>query len=299
LKKRLITTGIGVPLVLLVMAAYATPVFDIVMLAALLIGYYEAYAAYGQKKTLGLMIAVSLVSAAALLGTAWGVTGFDTLQGREFCLLVALALLIVALIVTVLRHFQQLDIAKTAGMLLMCGMLFSCIYAVALLKAKLPFEKYGYLGVFFLVLSLSYAWGGDGLALIFGKSFGKRKLCPTISPNKTVAGAFGAPVGSILFGLLFLWLYVTLMPVLQPHALLNVPGWVWFAAVAAAIPASVIGMIGDLYFSCVKRQVGIKDYGWLFPGQGGIFDRFDSVIPIVAFVTACVCGWLYFCTPAL
>ena len=78
------------------------------------------------------------------------------------------------------------------------------------------------------------------------------------------------------------------MPVLQPHAVFEIPAWIYVAAAFAGIPAALLGMGGDLFASCVKRQVGIKDYGTLLPGQGGILDRFDSAIVVLGFVAGCV-----------
>ena len=192
------------------------------------------------------------------------------------------------LIVYTLCRFQKIEIAKVAGALLLCALLYFCFGTVLYLKTLLPFADYGYLGAFILVLSLAYAWGGDAFAYFAGRAFGKRKLCPNISPNKTVAGGIGALFGSVVFGLLFIWLYSLLLPILQPHAVFVIPGWIYLVAAIAGVPASLLGMGGDLFASCVKRQVGIKDYGALLPGQGGILDRFDSTIPVLGFVAGCV-----------
>lgn len=294
MKKRLITTAVGLPVLFLVLYAYSTVIFDLVLLAVCMLGYYEAFRAYGQKHTVGLYGVLCLLTAASWIGPAVDGVLFADAQQREYTGRILLFVLVASLVIFTLRHFQQIDIAKVAGSLLLCGLLYFCFGTVLYLKTVFPFENYGYLGAFILLLSLAYAWGGDSFAFLAGKAFGKRKMCPHISPNKTVAGGIGALVGSVLFGLLFLWGYIRLMPVLQPHAVLQVPGWVYFAAAAAAVPASLLGMGGDLFASCVKRQVGIKDYGTILPGQGGILDRFDSVIPVLTFVSGCVYAYLLF-----
>ena len=284
MKQRLLTTFIGVPLVLCVIYLYYTPVYDLVLLAACLVGYGEAFRAYRQKHDLVLQLTVSLVTAVWFAGKSFRVDALQT----ELCKSVLWLVLLTVLILYVLKNFTQITMTKTAGAFLLCGLLFFCVSTVIGWKQAYLFEKYGYLGAFLFLLSLAYAWGGDGLALLVGKAFGKRKLCPSISPNKTVAGAFGAPLGSVLFGLLFLWIYSLLMPSLQPDALLTISPKVCLLTAVIGIPASLLGMGGDLFFSCIKRQAGIKDYGTLFPGQGGIFDRFDSVIPVCAFVAVCI-----------
>jgi phosphatidate cytidylyltransferase len=113
------------------------------------------------------------------------------------------------------------------------------------------------------------AFGTDIAAFFTGSAFGRHKLCPSISPSKTVEGAVGGVAGSILvcgaFGYLF-------MPELLIHCLI----------IGAA--GSVVSQFGDLTASIFKRNLGIKDYGTLIPGHGGILDRFDSVLFTAPFV---------------
>ena len=294
MKQRLITSAVGIPLLFAVLYLYNTAVFDIVLLAACLVGFFEAFRAFGFEKAWGLSVPVSILTAVSFLGTTLGIPGFDSVQTRGLSGRILAFVFVAVLVVFTLRNFHKIDIAKMAGALLLCALLFFCFGTVLWLKVLLPFETCGYLGAFILILSLAYAWGGDSFAYFAGRAFGKRKLCPGISPNKTVAGAVGALVGSMVFGLLFLWLYEIAMPVLQPHAVLEIPGWIYAAAAAAGIPASLLGMGGDLFASCVKRQAGIKDYGTLLPGQGGILDRFDSAITVLGFVAGCVYAYVLY-----
>lgn len=107
------------------------------------------------------------------------------------------------------------------------------------------------------------AFGTDTFAYIFGNLFGKNKLCPDISPNKTKEGALGGIFGSLVIALIFG--YFTYAESLLKLGVLS-------------IFASIISQIGDLVASRIKRMVKIKDYGFIFPGHGGIIDRFDSII---------------------
>jgi len=116
-----------------------------------------------------------------------------------------------------------------------------------------------------LLAALALAWAADSGAYFAGRNFGKRKLAPTISPNKTVEGAIGGLVAGIAVAVgLGLWAGAT------PAEL---PALVLVAALAVA--ASIVG---DLVESLLKRQAGVKDSGHLIPGHGGILDRIDGVL---------------------
>lgn len=116
----------------------------------------------------------------------------------------------------------------------------------------------------------------DNNAYLYGRKFGKTKLCPAISPNKTVegfcAGLVGGPIGGVI------------VYFLQKLWGLDVP---WYALVLLGLAGGVIGQMGDLFASTFKRWAGVKDYGKLFPGHGGVMDRLDSAMffaPVVAVV---------------
>lgn len=120
-----------------------------------------------------------------------------------------------------------------------------------------------------LWVALCIPWIADTLAYFTGYLFGKHKLCPDISPKKTVEGAIGGVVGT---GAIALIVYGCVKGWGSPLALLGV----FFAAMLLAI----VSIFGDLFASVLKRQFGVKDYGVIFPGHGGVMDRFDSTIPV-------------------
>ena len=117
------------------------------------------------------------------------------------------------------------------------------------------------------------AFGTDIMAYFTGMALGKHKLCPTLSPKKSVEGAIGGVVGSILFCGLFGWLVLP-----EELTLCLIIGFV----------GSIFAQFGDLSASAFKRQMGIKDYGNLIPGHGGILDRFDSVLFTAPMVYYCI-----------
>ncbi|HCU07421.1 MAG TPA: phosphatidate cytidylyltransferase [Clostridiales bacterium] len=131
-------------------------------------------------------------------------------------------------------------------------------------------------GAILVWLALLTAFGTDIFAYLIGIRFGKRKLCPALSPKKTVEGALGGLAGSILLCTIFGWV---ILPELILHcALIGLIG-------------SIFAQMGDLVASAFKRKMGIKDYGNLIPGHGGILDRFDSILftlPVVYYYTTLI-----------
>ena len=122
----------------------------------------------------------------------------------------------------------------------------------------------------FILIPFAIAFLSDSGAYFAGLKFGKHKLAPTISPKKTVEGMIGGILGAIV-GLCIFFL------VLQVFFGFSVNYWL---VLLYGFVGSFAGVFGDLCFSAIKRQTGIKDYGNLIPGHGGILDRFDSMILI-------------------
>ena len=125
-------------------------------------------------------------------------------------------------------------------------------------------------------LVLLTAFGTDIMAYFSGYLFGKHKLCPKISPKKTVEGAIGGALGSMVLCGIFAKLF---LPALFMHCLI------------IGLLGGIVSQFGDLTASIFKRKMGIKDYGNLIPGHGGILDRFDSVLftaPLVYYYIAVI-----------
>lgn len=129
----------------------------------------------------------------------------------------------------------------------------------------------GYGAIIWLVFLA--AFGTDIMAYFTGMALGKHKLCPNLSPKKSVEGAVGGVVGSVILCAIFAYF-------VDPGQMV--------LCLAIGFFGSIVAQLGDLSASAFKRQMGIKDYGKLIPGHGGILDRFDSVFftgPMVYYVT--------------
>ena len=127
-------------------------------------------------------------------------------------------------------------------------------------------------GKFHVWLIFLCSWGCDTCAYCVGMLIGKHKMAPVLSPKKSVEGAVGGVVGAALLGIIYA--AVTKGPIVE------------YAVICAV--GALISMVGDLAASAIKRNQGIKDYGKLIPGHGGILDRFDSVIftaPVIYFLS--------------
>ncbi len=213
-----------------------------------------------------------LLGAAGALGTAvwlivlYAVCGGLAAQKEKLwmTLLLAFFLLTVVYVFTFPRYDTQQVMAAFFGIVYVPVML-SFIYQTRMLE-----EGFRLVWLIFIC-----SWGCDTCAYCVGMLLGRHKMTPHLSPKKSVEGALGGIAGAALLGGVYAGLTGAFIPV-----------YAFICAVGA-----VASQIGDLTASAVKRQHGIKDYGKIIPGHGGILDRFDSVIvtaPMIYFLTICL-----------
>ena len=143
---------------------------------------------------------------------------------------------------------------------------------VLLFRAVLELRQVEY-GFYYLTFAVTLCFVVDVMAYLVGSAFGKRKLCPKISPNKTVAGSIGGILGAV-------WVMLLLAYLVQEGRGLTVD---YPMLVLYCVLASILAQFGDLAMSAVKRCLEIKDFGHLLPGHGGFLDRFDSHMFAVSF----------------
>ncbi len=143
---------------------------------------------------------------------------------------------------------------------------------LALIKRDIPG-----IGSHLVVMVLTIAWVGDSAAYFAGRFLGKRKLYPAVSPKKTIAGSVGGIAGALVaaagvtYGLI------------QPDVG-SLPFLKWYDVIVLGVVGAVLGQVGDLVESLIKRSAGVKDSGSILPGHGGLLDRIDAVLFIAPFV---------------
>lgn len=154
---------------------------------------------------------------------------------------------------------------------------FFAVFYVAVMLSFVYRTRMLPMGTYTVWLIFLCSWGCDTCAYCVGMLIGKHKMAPVLSPKKSIEGAVGGVVGAAALGAIYA--AVTHGPVVE------------YAVICAV--GALISMVGDLAASAIKRNRGIKDYGKLIPGHGGILDRFDSVIftsPIIFYLAKMLLG---------
>lgn len=191
-------------------------------------------------------------------------------ENYQILIMIAIMALIVLLVVYVFQFpkYHANQIMSTYFAFIYAPVLFSFIY----LTRELEY------GMYFVWVIFISSWISDTCAYCVGMLFGKHKLAPVLSPKKSIEGSLGGIFGSAVVGALFGYLLVEKVIAEQQVT--------WIFALIGGV-GSVVSQIGDLAASAIKRNYGIKDYGKLIPGHGGIMDRFDSVLvtaPMIYFL---------------
>ena len=265
--QRVMVAVVGIPFLLVVLLLLPEWAPAILVTAMCAMGAHELLHAVGVKNK---ALRWAGVLAAALVPVEIYVTAWTE---RTFLPLLALVLVFALFALAIGNYGKPTAIPfGHLTMTLFAGLVFPSMLG-CLLRLRLVYE----LGPALVFVPLCISFGSDTFALFAGMLFGKHKLAPHVSPKKTVEGGIGGIVGGV-FGMALMWAII--------HWTIGYDLCTWWEAVILGVVGSVISQMGDLSFSVIKREFGVKDYGKLLPGHGGILDRFDSV----TFVSPCV--WL-------
>ncbi|MBQ9845622.1 MAG: phosphatidate cytidylyltransferase [Oscillospiraceae bacterium] len=272
MKTRVISAIVAIIIGIVVIMQYYTVLFDIAAFAVYAMAVGEIYRTFkdGNSKI-----------AAVLLAAAGGLVLFNSLFAVN--LLTLAVVFTVAAVCIVVFDFEKISFTSIASTVAFSAYVLFCIYSVLRLKYIMPVNAFGYDAAFLVVLCAGIAWGGDSMAYFAGYFFGKHKMAPKLSPKKTMEGAVGGIAGSVVIALLMTYVYG-----LTPYSVNSVVsdiGKNWIFLVVFAAIGSFVGIIGDLFASAVKRQQGIKDYGNIMPGHGGVLDRFDSFFLVATIIS--------------
>lgn len=243
---RIISGAVGI--LLFAAAVMAPPVYLKLALAVIsAIGIYEIYKAFSVNKHLVLLIAALLLPFVIIFAELMPV---KYVFGFVFLLIIISA-------ATMLKNHESFSSSQLAASVFYPLLVSAAFGVIGILRGA---EQ----GIFKMCMPFVAAWSTDTFAYFTGRFFGKRKLCESLSPKKTVEGAAGGAAGAVVAVVLYAYIF---------SAKVN-PAY----TVLYAVTASVVSQMGDIFFSCIKREHGIKDFGRLMPGHGGVMDRFDSII---------------------
>lgn len=260
MKTRIISSLVGLAILAVVAVFLHTPLLNVIVLLLAVVGVVELLKATGVLRNKGLT-ALSLILTVLIPFARWD-------QVRPLVAQAVFVLIILYFIVLLRCHatVRMEQVAMAAFFSTVIPAFFSCAVYVR--------DDFGReLGGYYILLALGAAWLSDTGAYFVGMRFGKHKLAPNVSPKKTVEGSVGGVVVCTVFMLLLSLVYSGIVNAL------GFPVRVSYPLVLAVTPAlSVIGMLGDLSASMIKRNFGVKDFGNIMPGHGGVLDRFDSVL---------------------
>ena len=266
MKKRIISAAIGILLLIGIMWKIDTFIFVLAFSVLSAIASLEVNKATGVKNKL--LLAVSFVFAAFVpINTAFP----QMLSSDLFSVIIALYIFVLFLIM--IKWHETIKFENIGGAIYGSIFVPFCLSLIIRIgNAGIYFEnKYTKQeGLYLAVFAFMCCWLTDTFAYFVGRKFGKHKLCPKVSPKKTVEGAIGGFVLSVVFNVLVYLLVDKFMTPLD-----NIP--ILFIIISSFVLA-IISMFGDLSASIIKRNYSVKDFGNIMPGHGGVLDRFDSCI---------------------
>ncbi len=263
MKTRLITSAVGAALFFAVLLAPPV-IFQLAVIIVAGIATYEIYSVTGIAKKLPLALSGCFgIALCALLGC---MHLNDRLITYDMCLL-CLSIYIGFMFCLMVFNHKEVKLADASiafFVSIFVSVLFS--YLIPLREAKE--------GVLIIVALFAATWCSDAGAYFIGIKFGKRPLAPILSPKKTVEGFFGGILGAVV-GMIIYIIVLTFVLNVKCHVM---------ALILMGIGCSILGPVSDIATSAIKREFNVKDYGTLFPGHGGILDRFDSILLTTPFV---------------
>lgn len=264
MKNRVITSVAILAAMLTVVIFSKFIVYPLALALLAIIATFEVLRVIGSHKIWTLSIPAYLISAAFPL-TAYFV---DSNNSLEFLLILAAVVFVYLVWLMGVSVFSKGKIAFSKVSETLVGVTYVAVSFTSLSLIRYINHNFG---VFLVVLVFVISWTCDTAAFAVGSLIGKHKLIPEISPKKTVEGA----IGGVVFSALLCALYGLGLDLVIEKIQVN-----YLYLILFGIILSVVSQLGDLIASLIKREYDVKDYGRIFPGHGGVLDRFDSVLAV-------------------
>ena len=265
MKQRVITGVLGALFGLAVLAFMFTPVLGIVIAAVSLLASYEIQHVAKIENKLLMIINIVL---ATFMPFAYDYQLFSKLPFPTYVIAIVYVIIMMFIMLGNYKKTKFEDVVMS----MFCGVIVPYVMSTITLLRNLCLSRpdlFQQSQVFFIIFTaLLSAWLNDTFAYFVGSKFGKHKLAPNISPKKSVEGAIGGIVITMLFNLAFFFIF--------DYFFFKNDTIKWWMIPATSMFLSAISIGGDLSASVIKRNFGEKDFGTIFPGHGGIMDRFDS-----------------------
>lgn len=287
--KTRIITGIIMAIIFIpiLMIEALLPVFKIGFLVLGGIASFELLSMGFKSNKIDLKMIIGIIVTMLFMVTYAHIFNFESLSLPQITEISWIIIFLIFLILGTLLVF----IKDFSGEIFM--VIIGCIFYVGIGLGSIVLVRT--MGIGFIVYAILIAVLTDVFAYFFGIKFGKTKMAPTISPKKSYEGAIAGTLIATTIGSLFAYYYGTIFEggFMNPNYLdhltfLNVSGRDHFLVVllivGTTIMLSIVGQLGDLMASKLKRTYGTKDFGTIFPGHGGVLDRFDSLIFIAVFM---------------
>ena len=262
---RIISAAVAIVIAVVILILHNTFMFPLAISALAVIAVYELLRATGHNKFRVQSIICMIYVFLDCFSIVWISKGKLSLFNN----LLFMGILVIGMSLMFLRDHENF---KFTDYFLMLAVAVLIPYSFETLLYMNNIPK---VGLFMVITTLCGAWLADSGAYFAGTFFGKTPLCPKISPKKTVEGVLG---GVVTNGLIFIIIGLFYEYVLKGSEIHYIPLFL------SGMICAIIGLIGDLTASIIKRQTGIKDYGNLMPGHGGVMDRFDSVLLVAPFM---------------
>ncbi len=268
MRTRILTAVIGIPVLIpFVIFSHTWPLIALFLLFTA-VATYEILKCIGVLSKLAIAIPSFAIAAESQL-LHFFVRSYD-IYTSEYLAVMLLSYMVYFIIVMGAAVFSKGEVRLSRAVQSALMVAYVSFGFSALISLR-DFAEYGL--VLFL-LAFIIPWICDACAYFVGRAIGKHKLIPDVSPKKTVEGAVGGIVGGVIIAAIF--------GVVMHLGFNKVPNY--FMLLVIAFIGCLVGQIGDLIASLLKREYEIKDYGNLFPGHGGVMDRFDSIFTVAIFV---------------